>query len=165
MNMDYSTGLTPAESELAMSMLGGSLILLILIGIAWGIVNLIAYWRVFSKAGEPGWKVLIPIYNVYTEFKFTWSKQAFLLWVLLLVVGSGLESAFTDNGLISSIGNILYLLGCIVTILSYHKLSVAFGHGIGFTIGLILLQPIFIMILGFGSSQYQGNSTRPGSLW
>lgn len=37
-----------------------------------------------------------------------------------------------------------------------HKLSKAFGHGIGFTLGLIFLSPIFMLILGFGNSQYIG---------
>ncbi|NZA37287.1 DUF5684 domain-containing protein [Eubacterium callanderi] len=42
-------------------------------------------------------------------------------------------------------------------IIQTHKLSKAFGHGAGYTIGLLLLRPVFILILGFGSAEYKGN--------
>jgi hypothetical protein len=44
----------------------------------------------------------------------------------------------------------------VISIIGLHKLSKSFGHGIGFTIGLILLEPIFLLVLGFGSSRYIG---------
>lgn len=46
----------------------------------------------------------------------------------------------------------------VLSIVFYHKLSKAFGHGIGFTLGLIFLNPIFMLILAFGGSQYVGNN-------
>ena len=35
------------------------------------IINLICRWRIFTKAGEKGWKSLIPVYNTYLEYTFT----------------------------------------------------------------------------------------------
>lgn len=45
----------------------------------------------------------------------------------------------------------------VIEIMAKHNLSKAFGHGVGFTIGLYFFDPVFRMILGFGSSQYTGN--------
>ena len=41
-----------------------------------------------------------------------------------------------------------------------HDISKSFGHDIGFTLGLILLGGIFIPILSWGDSQYQGPAAR-----
>jgi hypothetical protein len=97
-------------------------------------------WCVFAKAGESGWQALIPI----------WS-----LIVLLRIVGR------------PTWWFILYLIpvvGLIVWIVVASDLSKSFGRGTGTTVGLILLQPIFIPILGFGSAEYQGPSARRQAL-
>ena len=44
------------------------------------IFYMIANWKIFSKAGEPGWKSLIPFYNVYTEYKLQSIWTRFRLW-------------------------------------------------------------------------------------
>ena len=41
--------------------------------IGWYILQAVAYWKIFEKAGEPGWKAIIPFYNTYTQYKFTWN--------------------------------------------------------------------------------------------
>lgn len=123
------------------------------------IVMLIAYWKIFKKAGEPGWKSIIPVYNSYTLYKFTWETKFF--WIFLgvsFVAGiiSGLLGSSSGAGLaVSAIGS---LIGCVITIMQLHKLSKAFGHGVGFTLGLIFLSPIFVLILAFGKSEYQGKA-------
>ena len=60
------------------------------------------------------------------------------------------------DGAVSIIGGVIALAGYIVNIIGMHKLSLAFGHGVGFTLGLIFLNPIFILILGFSGDQYLG---------
>jgi hypothetical protein len=102
-----------------------------------GIVTLIGMWKVFTKAGQPGWAVLIPIYNVI---------------VLLRIVGLPWYWVFTPLiVVIPLLGAIAYLVWVVWV---HHRISTRFGQGVGFTIGLTLLGPIFWLILGFGSSKY-----------
>jgi hypothetical protein len=94
---------------------------------------IVAEWKVYVKAGQPGWAVLIPIYNLYVLLKIV-GKPGWWLLVILLFPPVGFFMA-------------LYVI---------HLLSKSFGQGIGFTLGLIFLSFIFYPILGFGSSKYIG---------
>ncbi len=103
------------------------------------VVCLIGMWKVFTKAGQPGWAVLIPIYNVI---------------VLLRVAGLPWYWVFA---LFLQIIPIIGLLAIVVlAVMCLHRISTRFGQGVGFTIGLTLLGPIFWLILGFGDSKYLG---------
>ena len=108
-----------------------------LVFIAIAVVTLIGMWKVFTKAGHPGWAVLIPIYN---------------LILLLRIAGLAWYWVFTPLiVLIPFLGTIAYLVWVVWV---HHRISTRFGQGVGFTIGLTLLGPIFWLILGFGSSKY-----------
>jgi hypothetical protein len=102
-----------------------------------GIISLIGMWKVFAKAGQPGWAVLIPVYNII---------------VLLRVAGLPWYWVFTPLILIIPFLGAIAYLAWIVWV--HHRISTRFGQGVGFTIGLTLLGPIFWLILGFGSSKY-----------
>lgn len=120
----------------------------------------VAQWRIFSKAGEAGWKGLIPIYNTYVQYKLTWKTNMF--WALLVVeLLAAVIQNTSSSVLLSLIGGVLSIAGFVIIVIGQHKLSKAFGHGVGFTLGLIFLSPIFLLILGFGSSQYMGNLSWP----
>ena len=104
------------------------------------VLTIIAQWKLFEKAGEAGWKCLIPIYSTVVLFRIAGISPWWVLGYLAVIIpGIG--------GLIT--------LG--ITIYAMIMLAKAFGKGAGFTVGLILLNTIFIMILGFGSSSYQLN--------
>lgn len=127
-------------------------ILLILIPVV--VVSIIAYWKLFTKAGEKGWKALIPLYSTYTMYKLTWKPMFF--WVML---GIGI----VDNLLIrinnTTLQNISWLFTAaliVVSVIFLVNLAKSYGKGVGFAIGLIFLNPIFLLILAFGSSQYIG---------
>lgn len=111
------------------------------------IAMIVAMWRIFTKAGEAGWKSLIPIYNFFVLYKIAWKQSA--LWLTFLV---------TVLSMVCARSFLLFLIFLIVAyvlaIKFLHRLSKAFGKGILFTLGLIFFYPIFIMILGFGSAQY-----------
>ena len=104
-----------------------------------GLVTLIGMWKVFAKAGQPGWAVLVPIYN---------------LIVLLRVAGLPWYWVFAPFvAIIPILGWIAYIVWIVWV---HHRISTRFGQGVGFTVGLTLLGPIFWLILGFGSAQYVG---------
>lgn len=92
----------------------------------------VAFWRVLSKAGRPGWGAIIPIYTAYLLCKVA-GKPGW--WTILLFVP---------------------FVNIVLTVLVWHGVSRGFGHGAGFTVGLVLLPFLFVPILGFGQSQYRG---------
>lgn len=87
-------------------------------------------WRVYTKAGRPGWAALIPIYNVYILLKIA-GKPGW--WLLLVMI------PFVD---------------IIIEILIDVGVAKRFGKGIGFAVGLIFLPFIFFPILAFGKAEY-----------
>ena len=105
------------------------------------ILQVIAYWKIFTKAGEEGWKSIIPIYNGYVQ-------------ALVLAVGGGILNSF--GGIVGVIGSLALLGTALMNVVALYKLACAYGHGIGFTIGLFFLNPLFMLILGFGDSEYMG---------
>ena len=116
-----------------------------------------AQWRIFTKAGEAGWKALIPWYNLYTQYKLTWdAKMAYV--VIGLSIVSSILSAFNEN-IFCGILSLAASIACIVlTVKGNYKLARSFGYGKGFTVGLVLLTPVFEMILGFGKSRFVGKA-------
>lgn len=82
------------------------------------ILQVIAYWKIFTKAGEEGWKSIIPIYNGYVQYRLTWDVQYF--WVALgLAVGGGILNSF--GGIVGVIGS-LALLGTAL-MMWWHSIS------------------------------------------
>lgn len=139
MNTSIASLLAQVSDEAAAAGIMAFFAAFFLVFVVIGIVALIGMWKVFTKAGQPGWAVLIPVYNII---------------VLLRVAGLPWYWVFTPLiVLIPFLGAIAYLVW-IVWI--YHRISTNFGQGVGFTIGLTLLGPIFWLILGFGSSKYVG---------
>lgn len=96
------------------------------------IISIVAMWKLFEKAGEAGWKAIIPFYNAYIEFK--------------IVYGNGLKFLLL---LVPILNVILAFAMCI-------RLAHAYGKSTAFGVGLIFLSPIFIIILAFGDATYQG---------
>ena len=105
---------------------------MILFYLAIMIVFIIGEWKIYEKAGQPGWAVLIPIYNLYVLLKLVGRPGWWLILMLIPVVN--------------------FIVAIIVT----NDLSKSFGQGVGFTLGLIFLSPIFILLLGFGDFKYIG---------
>ena len=101
------------------------------------VLMIVAMWLIFSKAGQGGWKALIPFYNLYTYCKVAdGNGWKFLLFLIPLV-------------------NLIY------AIILYFRLAKSFGKGVGFGFGLLFLTPIFMLILAFGKAQYIGPKGQP----
>ena len=126
------------------------------------ILRYIANWRILRKAGEKGWKALIPFYGSYMKFKIVWDKNAywfFLIFYLLCGV-SFVMMRSRENLTDLPVWLILYVLTYLVCLYFYVILQIhlakAFGQSGGFAVGLIFLNIIFICILGFCRSEYIG---------
>ena len=126
----------------------------------WYVLQVIARWKIFTKAGEKGWKAIIPVYNEFVMYKISWKTMFFWIMLALVVAGSLVSSLAgtgqNANGVLLFIAFVLLIAACVIEIIQLHNLSKAFGHGAGFTVGLVLLNPIFMLILAFGSSEYKG---------
>lgn len=111
---------------------GAAMLVYWLVMMAICIVCIVAEWKLFVKAGEPGWAVLIPFYGQYVLFKIAMGNG----WLFLL--------AFVP------------IVNIVVSIMVLFKLAQAFGKGIGYGFGLLFLAPIFICMLAFGDAEYVG---------
>jgi len=110
---------------------GASLtVLLLVLGIT--LLVIVSLWMLFAKAGEAGWKSLIPIYNMYVLLLIS-GKPGW--WLLLLFIP---------------------LVGSIFHLLAMLALAERFGRGALYGVGLFLLPMIFFPLLAFGGSQYEG---------
>ena len=138
----------------SMMVLGG---MYLIFAFVWWILQIIANWNIFTKAGEAVWKSLIPIYGDYVSYKIAWQTSYFWLNFILGILLSYVSNANLNESMFLSLIVILLKIALtVINIMYCVKLARAFGRGIGFAIGLILLQPIFLLILGFGSDQSYG---------
>jgi hypothetical protein len=110
---------------------GTGMVLLVLVGIAIGIFEIAACWKVLVKAGQPGWGVLIPFYNTYL---FLLVAQRPGWWLVLYFIP---------------------IVNLVIQIIVLLDIAKNFGKSAGFGIGLFFLSFIFFPILGFGSATYQ----------
>lgn len=143
----------------------------ICVSIAVFILHIVALSMIFEKAGEHGWKAVIPIYNIYVLFKITKSKR-FALYLISLILGSilfGLGIMFiliitcevVDIPLIwgiafTLIGTGLLIMSIIIQIKMLNRLSHCFGYGAGFTVLLVFLPLMGYYILGISPDRFIG---------
>lgn len=107
-------------------------ILFMLIELAVVVLVIAGIWKVFVKAGHPGWAAIVPIYNIYILTQIAGKPW---WWLILCFIP---------------------IVGIVILILISIEVAKAFGKGAGFGLGLALLGFIFYPILGFGDAQYQG---------
>ena len=124
---------------LASSDSGGAGVIIV-IYLALIVLGVVGFWKVFTKAGEEGWKSIIPIYNVYTLLKIVGRPG---WWLILFFIP---------------------FVNVIIWIIVALDLAKSFGKGTGFGVGLIFLGFIFMLILGFGDAKYVGPGGVPAQL-
>lgn len=93
---------------------------------------IVSMWKVFTKAGQPGWACIIPIYNLYVLLKIA-SKPGW--WLILFFIP---------------------LVNIVISFLMCLGIAKSFGKGEGFAVGLFFLGFIFFPILAFGEARYGG---------
>ena len=93
-----------------------------------------SYWKIFIKAGKPGWAAIIPIYKLIVFIEIIGKPTIWILWLLIPCV------------------NIVF------GIWATNLLSKSFGKTVGYSVGLLLLPIVFYPLLGFGDARYLGPS-------
>ncbi len=111
--------------------IGTGMVILYLAVIA---ILVIGMWKVFEKAGKPGWAAIVPIYNFIVLIEIVGKPMIWVLWLLIPCV------------------NFVFIIWL------YNLVSKSFGKSEGFTVGMILFPYIFWPILGFGDAKYLGPS-------
>jgi hypothetical protein len=89
-----------------------------------------AFWKIFTKAGQPGWAAIIPIYNMIVWLRIAGRPG---WWIILLLIP---------------------IVGFVIAIVASIDFARKFGKGAGFAMGLVFLGFIFYPILAWGSAQY-----------
>ena len=110
----------------------------VMIGIAVAVLVMFAtIWRLFSKAGESGWKCLVPLYGAVV-FQRILGRPAW--WVVLMLIP---------------------VVNLAIAIIECFDLAKVFGKGTGYALGLVFFGPLFAMILAFGPAEYVGPGGKP----
>jgi hypothetical protein len=104
--------------------------LLAFAGLAIALMMIASMWKVFTKAGQPGWAVLVPVYNIVILLKIT-GKPTW--WLALFFV---------------PVANFVVMIMIVVA------LAKSFGKSTGFGLGMLFFGFVFYPILGFGDAQY-----------
>lgn len=144
-----------------------------LVSFAITVLSIVSMWMVFSKAGEGGWKILIPIYNEYIRFKIADCKKRYWVSLALSIVSVGLlffgawdvicaivaeeawDQLLAGGAVCLMAACVLLLVVWIIGITVNFKMARVFGLPGVFGLGLWLLPVIFYAILAFsGSIQY-----------
>jgi hypothetical protein len=110
-------------------------VFLLLLSMAISAFTLVCMWKIFTKAGKPGWAALVPFYNTLVTLEFLGRPWWFLLLMFVPIANVVIE---------------------IIIIFDYAK---SFGKRTAFGFGLLFLSIVFIPILAFGSSRYIGPAT------
>ena len=130
--MTLTTSSDPSAAGGAAALAGG--LFGMVIGLAVAVAVIAGMWKIFEKAGKPGWAAVVPIYNIV---------------VLMEIVGRPIWFV------------VLFLIPCaniVAMIMVSMDLARKFGQGMGYAIGLILLPIVFYPMLGFGDARYNPNA-------
>lgn len=120
---------TEGDAGILGALFGGTMMIVWLVFM---VLIIAGMWKMFVKAGQPGWAAFIPLYNLYVLLQIAGRPG---WWFLLFLVP---------------------FVNIVVGVLLWVDIAKAFGRGAGFALGLLFLTPIFILILGFGEDTYLG---------
>jgi hypothetical protein len=121
-----------------MEMQGGLPTGVLVVYLAFVVLMIASGWKVFTKANQPGWAVIIPFFNLYIMLKMVGRPG---WWMILFFIP---------------------LINFIIAIMLCFDLAKAFGKGAGFGLGLLFLGFIFYPVLAFGKAIYVGPPARGG---
>ena len=134
---------------------GAGVVYLIIAGI-WCLLLIIALWKAFTKAGDAGWKAIIPIYNAYIMYKIAGYKSWFWYVFIITFIGGWLSAIQNEYAGIAS--SILLLIAWIMGIIVSYKFARKYNWGVFTSILFVVFAGtgIPLLCLGFGPWKYQG---------
>lgn len=146
---DYNCNYAPGLAYGVVSAIFAVIAVYWFIFIAFYALEAIPKWKLYEKAGQPGWAALVPFYKDYVMFDIAWGNG--IMFLLLLIPGANL----------------------VIWIITWIKLAKAFGKDGGWACGLIFLNLIFLYIMAFSDdivyigvpdqgSQYNTGYGQPG---
>ena len=109
-------------------------IVMLLIALVASVVIIVAMWKLFVKAGKPGWASIVPFYNIWVLAEMTTNNN--VLWFILALIG---------------------VTSPVAAIVMYLGMGKSFGKGIGYGVFCFLLPIVALPILAFGSAEYTGD--------
>ncbi|MCK4653902.1 MAG: signal peptidase I [Candidatus Cloacimonetes bacterium] len=95
------------------------------------IFMIVVQWKIYVKAGKPGWGCIVPIYNAILQLQIACRP---IWWIFLMLIP---------------------VVNIVIAIIILFDFAKVFGKGSGFAIGMLFLPIIFFPILAFDSSEYQ----------
>ena len=129
----------------------------IIIGyVVWHILQAVADWKIFSKAGRPGILAFIPIVNIYVEYGICWSKFMGLIYLVCVGITSYVSGVQEPSSTLTTVSGVASVAALVLHIVQSIKLAKSFGKGVGYGILLILFGPLARLFLGLGDSRYIG---------
>ena len=120
-----------------------------LFSLALCVFYVLCFWKLFEKAGEPGWKCLIPIYNLIVWLKITKAGLWFIISIMTSIIFSIISVIQNDLAVIGSI-----IVMVVSNFILYRSMFKAYGKGIGYTILSLFFSFITVPIMAFGKSEY-----------
>lgn len=127
----YSMG---AAEEQALAILMGFFGIIFAVLLVIAILTIIGKWKVFVKAGKPGWHAIIPFLNTYDLYEIGGQKGIYFLFAFIPFVGT--------------------LISTVFTFLSYYNITRAFNKSKWYLVGLTIIPFIFYLVLGFSNDQF-----------
>lgn len=137
--------------------------IVLVITIILAVITIIANWKLFEKAGEPGWSAIIPFYSNYQMAKIgTGNENLCWTFVGLSIVNFVLGRIKGDNGIIVTLALLVSLALLVISCYVYYKYTQSFGQSTLMCILSIFFAPIIFMIMAFSSStEYVGPNGVP----
>lgn len=126
--MDYNSDYSSAAAGIGAGAITICLIFLIL--------SYVGLWKIFEKAGKPGWAAIVPIYNTIVLIEIVGKPTIWILWLIIPCTSP------------------------IFGIWLVNLLSKSFGKSVGYTIGILIFPFIFLPLLGLGDAKYLGPSAK-----
>ena len=166
-----------------LGMFGGAVISIAFIfAIAIWLIEVVAKYKLFQKIGVEGWKSIIPFYNDYIMYDKTWTGKAYLLYILVEVLSVVVSRIMTPslNVVANQLGNggtpdnsstfvvllftvvliVLAIIQLVILIKAAIYVAKSFGRSGPFAAVYFLFPFIALLLIGYGSDKYRGNSTK-----
>ncbi|MBQ6387333.1 MAG: hypothetical protein IJH96_01775 [Ruminococcus sp.] len=117
----------------------------------------ISEWKILEKAGEKGWKALIPFYNIFMSHHIVGMNHAWFILEMIIWTFETFVAAFLDFPLWFETAFLIFTTVFTLVSAAVHanKMCNCFGKGLAFKLGMFFIPYVFPMMLAFGPAEYK----------